>query len=1120
MSPNDISLLERWQNHGDPRAFHEIVNRHANMVYGACQRILYNPSDAEEVVQECFLALARGKKRNITILGGWLHTFATHRALDRLRKDKRRQQREHQYAQTQPTQVEPKWNDVERFVDDAIAALPEQSNSVIVGHFLEGRSQADLAQTLGVSPSAVSRRIDRGVEHIRKSLRRQGVMVSAVALAALLSEAANAAAPPALVASLGKIALVGNGVSSTVSAGTAAVTATTSLAAKWVVSALVVAGIAALGLLVAFQHLQSSNTTNAIAEASSVSFSTPEIAMASDANDVPPQPSTALDQGEGVVMGVVVFRGSGLPAKGMRVLFGTEDNNNPASAVTDADGTFQFNSVSPGKKAVLAYDARYTEMPEDWLRSELTEVDLAQGQVLEGLRIEVPAQGGQISGRVYDKNTGEPISGIKIEAIRWGETSLTGTSGPDGSYTILGLPEGESLVRVGSNNPVFSSDLVNAMMTVQVPNGQTVPLDIAIDRGVAISGRVVNAAGEPVSDAGISTELFLSDRRMAKAGSWLFRCYFRTDDQGNFTVWGGQAGDRAVLSAIKDDLRAHIAVVNPVPAEAVHGVLLTLYPSVRVTGRFIDENGAPVKANLWSRQLDPNGDGDWTGQAEDPSVTFEAKWAPGDYEVKGREQNHDFGADELTQTLRVEAGTAPDVTIRIATNSAMKGQYALHGVVVDERGLPLTNTRVYIGGSTSENIRSFQETHTDSQGRFAFTGLMDADYRVHATPGDPFEQFAGFDKINPASMSEVRIVARTAARLLGKVVDAQTSAPVRNFRAELGEIEPFDRKMEWEQKTVTSETGEFDLPARLDKDWYLLVAADGYVEMVKTGEALTAGQKLTGLEIRLVPGRIIHGNVIDTNGNPVAGALVYDNDTIFDPSRQDTRHAAAITDSDGRFEVTSLPEGAALLYISKPGYAIAKAAIENDMSIVLKKGGAVEGRVFIGGVAAPSDTMVMARDVNNMQSQRNGEVDENGLYRITELPDGAYRLDVRISGGTPGVYTNFGLSDYAESADGLTTTVDIAIPTGTAAVEGTLLKDGAPAAGITLCCQYAGCESYTRSDATGRYRFDSLPAGAAQVEAYVPSGQDPANLKTITMATVQLQDGAVAQADYDLTNAQ
>ncbi len=59
------------------------------MVYGACLRVVKNPGIAEEVAQESFLELMKGPG-GVQSVGGWLHTVATRRALDRVKADMQR----------------------------------------------------------------------------------------------------------------------------------------------------------------------------------------------------------------------------------------------------------------------------------------------------------------------------------------------------------------------------------------------------------------------------------------------------------------------------------------------------------------------------------------------------------------------------------------------------------------------------------------------------------------------------------------------------------------------------------------------------------------------------------------------------------------------------------------------------------------------------------------------------------------------------------------------------------------------------------------------------------------------------------------------------------------------
>jgi outer membrane protein assembly factor BamB len=78
-------------------------------------------------------------------------------------------------------------------------------------HYLQGWKQEEIAQALGVTQSAISKRLERGVTELRRLLGKAGITVSAVALAALVTANAAEAAPATLTASLGKIGLAGVG---------------------------------------------------------------------------------------------------------------------------------------------------------------------------------------------------------------------------------------------------------------------------------------------------------------------------------------------------------------------------------------------------------------------------------------------------------------------------------------------------------------------------------------------------------------------------------------------------------------------------------------------------------------------------------------------------------------------------------------------------------------------------------------------------------------------------------------------------------------------------------------------------------------------------------------------
>ena len=166
----DLALLRQFAEDNDEQAFSQLVRRYAGLVYATCHRILRDRQRAEDATQETFFKLVKRPEMVRRSLSGWLHRSATQHCIDVLRQDNSRRARERRYAAIHDRRAgEPiTWQQVSPQVDEALLELPDAMRALLIEHFLNGRTQTELAAAAGVSPATISRRIGKGLAPISR----------------------------------------------------------------------------------------------------------------------------------------------------------------------------------------------------------------------------------------------------------------------------------------------------------------------------------------------------------------------------------------------------------------------------------------------------------------------------------------------------------------------------------------------------------------------------------------------------------------------------------------------------------------------------------------------------------------------------------------------------------------------------------------------------------------------------------------------------------------------------------------------------------------------------------------------------------------------------------------
>jgi len=245
MNADDRSLLREYAGRQSQDAFSQLVNRHLNLVYSAALRIVRSPQLAEEVAQSVFTDLARDatRLRPGTVLTAWLYGVACRTAVDVVRRESRRQNREQQAVEMAAMNSEVSdWTHIEPLLDEGMQSLDETDRDAVLLRYFEGKSLREVGETFGVSEDAAQKRVSRAVESLRQFFAKRGVAVGAGGLVAALSANAVQAAPAGLATSISSAAVLAGKTLATAGTVTKVITMTT--LQKTLIAAAVAAAVA------------------------------------------------------------------------------------------------------------------------------------------------------------------------------------------------------------------------------------------------------------------------------------------------------------------------------------------------------------------------------------------------------------------------------------------------------------------------------------------------------------------------------------------------------------------------------------------------------------------------------------------------------------------------------------------------------------------------------------------------------------------------------------------------------------------------------------------------------------------------------------------------------------
>ncbi len=410
-----------------------------------------------------------------------------------------------------------------------------------------------------------------------------------------------------------------------------------------------------------------------------------------------------------------VLTADGAPVAGARVWASATSEPFPVidpridAVTTDPNGAWSIGALPAGTYRFTAAHPDHAETPSDLVT--------LRDRAVDDIEIRVAA-GGVLTGVVTDAN-GAPMAcaGIRLAGhgtvVSW-SLHRDATTGDDGQFRLTGLPRRE--IDVVAHDATGSSHIA----TVDLVSAPEANVALTIDIAGAVTGVVVDSAGDPVANADVMAAPVFTGN-VGERAAWNVRGtpILVADKDGAFRFTGLPTGQYRIKAArpgsSPDALWLHAGV--PVEPGAAN-ITVEVREEILVVGKVLYDDGTVPEV--------------FTVSIGDETPTpFASK--DGSFAVAGPSGNHNVVVSGPTFVKKF----VPDVTIEatgvtdVGTINVERGR-SVSGRVLDESGNPVAGASVaagllLTGGGSELNIESegfgVHETSTDERGWFTMTGF-------------------------------------------------------------------------------------------------------------------------------------------------------------------------------------------------------------------------------------------------------------------------------------------------------------------------------------------------------------------------------------------------------------
>ena len=513
-----------------------------------------------------------------------------------------------------------------------------------------------------------------------------------------------------------------------------------------------------------------------------------------------------------------------------------------------------------------------------------------------------------IEGRVIDRG-GSAIAGATLQVLLLTgnapfrtreDAGLTGTSAGDGRFHLVGAPAGEALALEVAHDD-FAPSLREPFTGAP---GHTTDLgDIVLEDGLALTGTVSGAAGEPLAGASVK----LSDVATLSATGAVSKPLrtVTTDERGGYALPHLALRQYAVEAEAEGHLRATtvLSLVLGAPAGSWRQDFQLLPADSRLFGRVLDPDERPVAGatlRLSQRQQRAN-----TYFLENSSTDNDGNYLFDDLAQGHYQLELNCAAFYLPQPVDLPAGPESQVV-------HVQRALSVHGQLQADGELPLNFlVGVRPDGRTGAGLVSGEPVEreikgSDPRGSFVVDGLRPGTYRF-AVSAPGFAETTSQDVVlGPGSGRTDVLIPLTR----GGAIAGHLSEPLAGVRIEL-RGDDYDPALSIESTfptpplpglvVKTDDQGAFRVE-HVPEGAYTLSARPAaapplHVRSVQVGEGATTDVGT----LALLRGGVVFGNVLGADGRPRQGVRI----AAQGPAHQQQ----ALSDAQGGFRLEALPPG-------------------------------------------------------------------------------------------------------------------------------------------------------------------------------------------------------------------